>query len=130
MSLCRGNNVLVSMFTRNLNRAIEKNARHMSQTSQRRRVQPRSYVRTLRARGIARPMREFPALRFAAECLDRMKDSAAREFAEKLIRERLQELVSAVQAATPAVTQEEERRIGRKWDEHRGTSCWFGGAGY
>jgi hypothetical protein len=43
-----------------------------------------------------------------------MKDSAAREFAEGLIRERLQELASAVQAAAPAATLKEEAQ---NWEE-------------
>ena len=69
----------------------------------------------LRARGIAEAdARNLLLYAFAAECLDRMRDSAAREFAEKLIRERLQELVSAVQAATPTAAQEEEKQ---NWEE-------------
>jgi Fe-S cluster assembly protein SufD len=69
----------------------------------------------LRARGIAEAdARNFLLYAFAAECLDRMKDSAAREFAEKLIRERLQELASAVQAATPTATQED---AAQNWEE-------------
>jgi hypothetical protein len=43
-----------------------------------------------------------------------MKDSAAREFAEGLIRERLRELVSAVQTAAPSVIEEEEKQ---NWEE-------------
>ena len=40
--------------------------------------------------------------------------TAAREFAEKLIRERLRELVSAVQTAAPSVVEEEEKQ---NWEE-------------
>jgi hypothetical protein len=43
-----------------------------------------------------------------------MRDSAAREFAAELIRERLQELASAVTAAPPVVTDVEEKQ---NWEE-------------
>jgi len=43
-----------------------------------------------------------------------MKDAAAREFAGGLIGERLKELASAVQAATPAATQEDGAQ---NWEE-------------
>ena len=69
----------------------------------------------LRSRGFAEAdARNLLLYAFAAECLDRMRDSAAREFAEKLIRERLQELASAVTAAAPVVTEVEETQ---NWDE-------------
>jgi Fe-S cluster assembly protein SufD len=69
----------------------------------------------LRARGIAEAdARNFLLYAFAAECLDRMKEPAAREFAEKLIRERLQELVSAVETAAPSIIEEEEKQ---NWEE-------------
>jgi Fe-S cluster assembly protein SufD len=69
----------------------------------------------LRSRGFAEAdARNLLLYAFAAECLDRMKDSAARAFAEKLIRVRLQELARAVKAAAPAVTVEEEAQ---NWEE-------------
>ena len=69
----------------------------------------------LRSRGFAEAdARNLLLYAFAAECLDRMKDSAAREFAEKLIRERLQELASAVTAAAPVATEEE---VTQNWGE-------------
>jgi Fe-S cluster assembly protein SufD len=69
----------------------------------------------LRARGIAEAdARNLLLYAFAAECLDRMKDAAAREFAGGLIGERLKELASAVQAATPAATQEDGAQ---NWEE-------------
>jgi len=69
----------------------------------------------LRARGIAEAnARNLLLYAFAAECLDRMKGPAAREFAGKLIRERLQELASAVTAAAPAATEDE---VAQHWEE-------------
>jgi Fe-S cluster assembly protein SufD len=62
----------------------------------------------LRSRGFAHAdARNLLLYAFAAECLDRMKEPAARDFAEKLIRERLQELTSAAPSAAPAAAQEE-----------------------
>ncbi len=43
-----------------------------------------------------------------------MKNSAARDFAEILIRERLQELASAAKSSAPAATGEEEAQ---NWEE-------------
>ncbi|MGD0345260.1 MAG: Fe-S cluster assembly protein SufD [Terracidiphilus sp.] len=69
----------------------------------------------LRARGIAETeARNLLLYAFAAECLDRMKESAAREFAGKLIRVRLEELARAVQFAAPAATEKEEAQ---NWEE-------------
>jgi Fe-S cluster assembly protein SufD len=51
---------------------------------------------------------------FAAECLDRMKEPTAREFAEMLIRERLQELASAAKSAASATAEEDETQ---NWEE-------------
>jgi Fe-S cluster assembly protein SufD len=69
----------------------------------------------LRARGIREAdARNFLLYAFAAECLDRMKDPAAREFAAKLISERLHDLANAVQAAAPVVMQEENAQ---NWEE-------------
>ncbi|MGC9225249.1 MAG: Fe-S cluster assembly protein SufD [Terracidiphilus sp.] len=61
----------------------------------------------LRSRGLAlADARNLLLYAFAAECLDRMKNPAARDFAEKLIRERLQELASAAKNAALATTDE------------------------
>ncbi|MGD0740498.1 MAG: hypothetical protein ABR957_12935, partial [Terracidiphilus sp.] len=69
----------------------------------------------LRSRGFAEAdARNLLLYAFAAECLDRMRDSAAREFAETLIRERLQELASAVTAAAPVATEVEGTQ---NWEE-------------
>jgi Fe-S cluster assembly protein SufD len=69
----------------------------------------------LRARGIAEAeARNLLLYAFAVECLDRMKDSAARGFAEKLIRGRLQELASAAPSTAPATTAEAEAQ---NWEE-------------
>jgi Fe-S cluster assembly protein SufD len=73
----------------------------------------------LRSRGFAlADARNMLLYAFAAECLDRMKEPAARDFAEKLIRERLQELTSAAQSAAqsaaPAATEEV---AARNWQE-------------
>ena len=69
----------------------------------------------LRARGIAEAeARNLLLYAFAAECLDRMRASAARDFAERLIRERLQELTSAAKAAAPVSADKEEVQ---NWEE-------------
>jgi Fe-S cluster assembly protein SufD len=69
----------------------------------------------LRSRGFAEAeARNLLLYAFAAECLDRMREPAAREFAEQLIRERLQELASAVQSAAPVAIEEEEAQ---NWEE-------------
>ncbi len=69
----------------------------------------------LRSRGFAQAdARNLLLYAFAAECLDRMKNSAARDFAEILIRERLQELASAAKSSAPAATGEEEAQ---NWEE-------------
>jgi Fe-S cluster assembly protein SufD len=61
----------------------------------------------LRSRGLAlADARNLLLYAFAAECLDRMKNPAARDFAEKLIRERLQELASAAKNTVLATTDE------------------------
>jgi Fe-S cluster assembly protein SufD len=57
---------------------------------------------------------------FAAECLDRMKEPAAREFAEGLIRERLQELAQnrkASAAAEPAIDAAPANEEAQSWEE-------------
>jgi len=69
----------------------------------------------LRSRGLAEAeARNLLLYAFAAECLDRMKDSAARAFAEKLIRERIELLAGATNSAAPAATEEEDVR---SWEE-------------
>jgi Fe-S cluster assembly protein SufD len=69
----------------------------------------------LRARGIAEAeARNLLLYAFAGECLDRMKEPAAREFAEKLIRVRLEELSRAVQASAPVAAVKEEAQ---NWEE-------------
>ncbi len=69
----------------------------------------------LRARGIAEAdARNLLLYAFAGECLDRMKEPAAREFAENLIRERLHELASALKTAPMAASAEEEAQ---HWEE-------------
>ena len=69
----------------------------------------------LRARGIAEAdARNLLLYAFAAECLDRMRDSAARAFAESLIRERLHELTGAAKTAAPAAGANEEAQ---NWEE-------------
>jgi Fe-S cluster assembly protein SufD len=71
----------------------------------------------LRARGIAEAeARNLLLYAFAAECLDRMKESAAREFIETLIRQRLQELTGAVKASAPSTT-ETEKEEAQNWEE-------------
>jgi hypothetical protein len=55
---------------------------------------------------------------FAAECLDRMKEPAAREFVEGLIRERLTELVrSRKTSALAAPTEDNAQGEARSWEE-------------
>ena len=51
---------------------------------------------------------------FAAECLDRMKEPAAREFVEKLIGERLHELARSPRVAVAAAEAEE---AAQNWEE-------------
>ncbi|MGH9562497.1 MAG: SufD family Fe-S cluster assembly protein, partial [Terracidiphilus sp.] len=69
----------------------------------------------LRARGIAEAeARNLLLYAFAGECLDRMKEPAAREFAEGLIRERLHELASAFKTDPLAASKEEEAQ---HWEE-------------
>ena len=51
---------------------------------------------------------------FAAECLDRMKEPAAREFAEGLIGERIRELAENRRASVSAAPAEEDRQ---SWEE-------------
>ncbi len=68
----------------------------------------------LRARGLDETTaRNLLLFAFAAECLDRMQEPAAREFAEKLIRERLPEL--AVHAKSGAVATADDEP--RNWEE-------------
>ncbi len=65
----------------------------------------------LRSRGFAlADARNLLLYAFAAECLDRMRNSAARDFAEKLIRERLQELAGAANNAALATADAGEMR--------------------
>src|SRR5208282_1844537 len=57
---------------------------------------------------------------FAAECLDRMKEPAAREFAEGLIRERLEELTQkrkAIASAEPAESSAPAEEAAQNWEE-------------
>ena len=71
----------------------------------------------LRSRGIDEvSARNTLLYAFAAECLDRMQEPAAREFAEGLIRERLTELARNRQAAASAAAAEEEAQ---NWEEVR-----------
>jgi Fe-S cluster assembly protein SufD len=68
----------------------------------------------LRSRGFPeREARNLLLYAFAAECLDRMKEPAAREFAEALIRARLGDLALTKASAGGAVA-EEEKQI---WEE-------------
>jgi Fe-S cluster assembly protein SufD len=73
----------------------------------------------LRSRGIDEiSARNTLLYAFAAECLDRMHEPAAREFAEGLIRERLTELARSrrtVASTTPAKEEEEVQQ----WEEVR-----------
>ena len=69
----------------------------------------------LRTRGFAETdARNLLLYAFAAECLDRMKESAARDFVEGLIRGRLQELAAAAKSAVTATAGQEEAQ---KWEE-------------
>jgi len=69
----------------------------------------------LRSRGFpAVEARNLLLYAFAAECLDRMKEPAARAFAEQLIRNRLDELSQTREAAEIAVPAEEEAQ---SWEE-------------
>ena len=69
----------------------------------------------LRSRGFAEASaRNILLYAFAAECLDRMKEPAAREFVEGLIRERLAELVQSRQPAAAAPAAEEDAQ---NWEE-------------
>ena len=68
----------------------------------------------LRARGLdEKSARNLLLFAFAAECLDRMQEPAAREFAEKLIRERLPELAVHAKSGTVATANDEARN----WEE-------------
>jgi Fe-S cluster assembly protein SufD len=69
----------------------------------------------LRSRGFPeKEARNLLLYAFAAECLDRMKEPAAREFAEALIRQRLSDAALTEQPATgPAVAEEEKQ----SWEE-------------
>jgi Fe-S cluster assembly protein SufD len=69
----------------------------------------------LRSRGIEEvSARNILLYAFAAECLDRMNEPAAREFAEGLIRERLTELTRGRQVAAVAEREKEEEQ---SWEE-------------
>jgi Fe-S cluster assembly protein SufD len=69
----------------------------------------------LRSRGIEETSaRNLLLYAFAAECLDRMPDSPAREFVAELIRERLTDLARNHQAAVSAAPVEEEAQ---NWEE-------------
>ena len=63
----------------------------------------------LRSRGFTlADARNLLLYAFAAECLDRMREPAAREFAEALIRERLEELTAAAKATGTGAQEESE----------------------
>jgi len=69
----------------------------------------------LRARGLDEATaRNMLLYAFAAECMDRMKEPAAREFVEMLIGERLQELTQKRKTAVPASIEEEDSQ---NWEE-------------
>ncbi len=69
----------------------------------------------LRARGLdEKSARNLLLYAFAAECLDRMKEPAAREFAENLIRARLADLSRGAVAATAIEAAEENVQ---SWEE-------------
>jgi Fe-S cluster assembly protein SufD len=69
----------------------------------------------LRARGLNEAAaRNMLLYAFAAECMDRMKEPAAREFVEMLIGERLGELARKRKTAVPAAVEEEEAQ---SWEE-------------
>jgi len=75
----------------------------------------------LRTRGFAEAeARNTLLYAFAAECLDRMKEPAAREFAEGLIRERLHELAQsrkASAAAAPVESAAPAKVDAQSWEE-------------
>jgi Fe-S cluster assembly protein SufD len=69
----------------------------------------------LRSRGFPeKEARNLLLYAFAAECLDRMKEPAAREFAESLIQARLGELALTNDSAAGAAAVEEEAQ---SWEE-------------
>jgi Fe-S cluster assembly protein SufD len=69
----------------------------------------------LRSRGFPEvEARNLLLYAFAAECLDRMKEPAAREFAESLIRERLDDPALTHQPAAGAAATEE---MAQSWEE-------------
>jgi Fe-S cluster assembly protein SufD len=69
----------------------------------------------LRARGLdEKSARNLLLYAFAAECLDRMREPAAREFAENLIRERLADLTSGAVAGKDLEGAEEDVQ---SWEE-------------
>jgi Fe-S cluster assembly protein SufD len=69
----------------------------------------------LRSRGIEESSaRNLLLYAFAAECLDRMNDSPAREFVAELIRERLTDLAQNHQAAASAAPAKEQAQ---NWEE-------------
>jgi Fe-S cluster assembly protein SufD len=69
----------------------------------------------LRARGLDETSaRNLLLYAFAAECLDRMKEPAAREFAEGLIRERLADLAGSASGAAGIDPNQEETQ---NWEE-------------
>ncbi len=69
----------------------------------------------LRARGLDEvTARNMLLYAFAAECLDRMKEPAAREFAEKLIRDGLHKLLQIESGAQKTASAEEEAQ---NWEE-------------
>jgi Fe-S cluster assembly protein SufD len=73
----------------------------------------------LRSRGFSEAQARNTLLyAFAAECLDRMKEPAAREFVEGLIRERLTELVrSRKTSALAAPAEDNAQGEARSWEE-------------
>jgi Fe-S cluster assembly protein SufD len=69
----------------------------------------------LRSRGFAEAeARNMLLYAFASECLDRMREPAARVFVGKLIEDRLAELAHKPQAALPLASSEEETQ---SWEE-------------
>ncbi len=73
----------------------------------------------LRSRGFSEAeARNMLLYAFAAECLDRMKEPAAREFAEGLIRERLTELArSRKTSASAAPAEDNAQEEAQSWEE-------------
>jgi len=66
----------------------------------------------LRSRGFPEAeARNLLLYAFAAECLERMKEPAARAFAENLIRQRLDELAAAKDSAGDAMLEEETQSL-------------------